>query len=231
IHSLMKIPQLKMLDGIFGEFSLFALFIFQNYEEFNQTLKVIDDIMSRSHFKKYQIIEPIKVYKTHGIELTDNSIKPIDLDKVNLKVLQILQFEQGGKLLSTYDINKKFDLDKSQSTIYNRIKAMKKANVILSYAINFNPRLLGFKGKFILRIKPRNPSHYDDLARNLGQKNEIIYLFRIGEQFGLLAIVRVKKIENYGKFIKNLYESEEVGDTYTNFVLDERKKFVNFKIY
>ncbi|MEJ2249242.1 MAG: hypothetical protein P8Y97_06225, partial [Candidatus Lokiarchaeota archaeon] len=39
IHSLMKIPQLKMLDGIFGEFSLFALFIFQNYEEFNQTLK------------------------------------------------------------------------------------------------------------------------------------------------------------------------------------------------
>ena len=69
------------------------------------------------------------------------------------------------------------------------------------------------------------------LARKLEDRIEITDLFRIGEQYGLIAIVRVKKIEVYGNFIKNLYETEDIEDTFTNFVLDELKQFTNFVIF
>ena len=59
----------------------------------------------------------------------------------------------------------------------------------------------------------------------------ITYLFRIGEEYGLFAIVRVKKIEDYGDFIRELYLTEEIEDTYTNFVLDELKSTTNFIIF
>jgi len=47
----------------------------------------------------------------------------------------------------------------------------------------------------------------------------------------LFAIVRVKEIEHYGKFIKELYGSEEIEDTFTNFVLDELKPYTNFLVF
>ena len=56
-------------------------------------------------------------------------------------------------------------------------------------------------------------------------------MFRIGEQYGIFTIVRVKEIEDYGNFIKMLYDTEEIEDTFTNFVLDELKAFTNFSIY
>jgi DNA-binding Lrp family transcriptional regulator len=64
----------------------------------------------------------------------------------------------------------------------------------------------------------------------LEAKEEITDLFRIGEQYGLLAIIRVKEIEDYGRIIKNLYETRDIEDTWTNFVLDERKVYTNFVI-
>ncbi|MFX0146832.1 MAG: hypothetical protein ACFE8E_03675, partial [Candidatus Hodarchaeota archaeon] len=69
VKELLKIPQLRMLDGIIGDFSLFSLFIFKSPEEYFQILNTIDNIMAKSYFKKYQIIETIKVYKTNGISL------------------------------------------------------------------------------------------------------------------------------------------------------------------
>jgi DNA-binding Lrp family transcriptional regulator len=97
--------------------------------------------------------------------------------------------------------------------------------------MNFKPKEIGFEGKFFLRIKPKDPSKYEALALKLEQISEITDLFRIGEEYGLLAIVRVKKIGDYGNFIRNLYLSEEIEDTFTNFVLDELKPCTNFLIF
>ncbi|MEJ2294491.1 MAG: Lrp/AsnC ligand binding domain-containing protein, partial [Candidatus Lokiarchaeota archaeon] len=77
---------------------------------------------------------------------------------------------------------------------------------------------------------PQNPSHYDKLALKLEKIPQITDLFRIGEQFGLFAIVRVKKIEDYAQFIRDLYE-EEIEDTYTNFVIDELIPYTNFALF
>ena len=341
VEKLLQIPQLRMLDGIFGEFSLFALFIFKSPEEYYQILNTIDNLMAKSYFKKYQIIETIRVFKTNGISLMktttnleeelierltnilkqenlSNNIEiqlgsPINLDQIarnnanveynpekfpglvikiddnkarillfsngklmlsdlkkvkdkkNLikkvvksikkigikmdektidpdfkvddidsRILSILRDGQGFKPISTYEIKNlftdRFNVEVSQSTIHNRIKKLEQQGIILNYTVNFSPKKVGFKGKYLLRIKPKDPSKYNELALRLMMNKNITDLFRIGEQYGLFAIVRVKKAANYGNFIRNLYVSEEIEDTFTNFVLDELVKYTNFVI-
>ncbi|MFX1488038.1 MAG: Lrp/AsnC ligand binding domain-containing protein [Promethearchaeota archaeon] len=327
VDKLLNIPQLRMLDGIFGDYSLIALFIFKSPEEYYQILKTIDKIMAKSYFKKYQIIETIKVFKTNGISLGNLDISFNFADKVNLDqiaqnnvnikynperfpglviksdhpratilifstgdavvtglsnatekdelipkiielirktglkvdekkvnlnlqiddidylILKILQEDQGLKPISTYEIKnllkEKYSEnlkilhkdDISQSTIHNRIKKLERQGVILNYTISFLPKELGFKGKYLLRIKPKDPSKYNNLALNLEMNKNITDLFRIGEEYGLLAIVRVKNVEDYGEFIRDLYLTEEIEDTFTNFVLDELKIYTNFIIF
>ncbi len=236
VEDLLKIPQMKMLDGIFGEYSLIALFVFEDSDEFNKVLLKVDEIMGTSFFKKYQIIEAIKVFKTNGIDVTATELEiDLNLDQTDYNVLKIMENEQNLKLISTYEISKifkkRYNVELSQSTIYNRIKKLEESSVILNYSINFKPKKVGFKGKFIVRIKPKDSSKYSELALSLVKRDEIVYLFRMGEQYGLFAIVRVKRIEDFGDFIKNLYESEDMEDTYTNFVLDELKPYTNFKMF
>jgi len=232
VEELLKILQLKMLDGIFGEFSLIALFIFKNSEEFNRVLNNLDLIMSKSYFKKYQIIETIKIYKTNGLELSKIDLNPQHkLDDIDYNILNILLEKQGSKLISAYEIKHLLEEDISQSTVYNRVKNLEESGIILNYSINFYPNKIDFKGKFIVRVKPKNPSKYDNLALKLIKNPHITDLFRIGEQYGLFAIIRVKEIEDYGNFIRKLYETEEIEDTYTNFVLDELKPYTNFIIF
>ncbi len=347
VKELLEVPQLRMLDGIIGDFSLFALFIFNSPEEYYQILNTIDKIMAKSYFKKYQIIDTIMVFKTNGIslkkskmtieeallqklldrlidkieekqvyenenieiniperidlyqiaqnnefidynperfpgivikienlsisiiifsngkmvvkglknateaELVINKINEIknnsgfnlkkkkiglnfELDNIDYSILKILRDSQGLKPISTYEISRVFkeqlELEISQSTIHNRIKKLETEGVILNYTVNFSPKKMGFKGKFLLRIKPKDPSKYNEIAVRLAMKKSITDLFRIGEQYGLFAIVRVREIENYAEFIKNLYNTDEIEDTYTNFVLDELITYTNFII-
>ncbi len=124
VQNLLKIQQVKMLDGIFGEFSLIALLIFKSSEEYYQILEKIDATMSNSYFKKYQIIETIKVFKTNGIQLKEIDIETtFILDEKDYAILKILQDEQGIKPLSTYEIKdllKEFyDIEISQSRLQN----------------------------------------------------------------------------------------------------------------
>jgi DNA-binding Lrp family transcriptional regulator len=234
VKNLLEIPQLEMLDGIFGEFSLIALFIFESQEGFTSTLAKVDEIMSESYFKKYHFIETIKTYKINGIDLSKVQTKDYELDKEHLAILEILQSRQKDKLISTYDISRilknDYSIDISQPTTYNRIKEMEESGIILNYTTQICPRKLGFHGKFIIRIKPKNPSNYNELALKLVEMKEITHLYRIGEQFGLFAIVRVKEIKDYANFIKMLYNTGEIEDTFTNFVLDERVPFTTLKL-
>ena len=339
VNDLLKISQLRMLDGIIGDFSLFALLIFKSSREYYQILNTIDNIMAKSYFKKYQIIDTIKVFKTNGVSLrktrmslkekliddlknTDLSknkviaeikekldlneirqrneekmniefnpekfpglliriensaetftifedgkvvisglkkesdiehaiemiikilgLKPenkiaefeFEIDDIDFSILNILRDFQGSKPISTYEISKifknQFQMEISQSTIHNRIKRLENNGIILNYTVNFSPKKVGFEGKYLLRIKPKDPSKYDELAKRLDSNEYITDLFRIGEQYGLFAIIRVNKIEDYATFIRNLYNSEDIEDTYTNFVLDELITYTNFIIF
>ncbi len=231
VKNMLEIPQLRLLDGIFGEFSLIALFIFKDSEEFNDILAKIDTIMANSYFKKYKITEVIRVFKTNGIMLSNTALNNIDIDDTDRLILDSLQKDQDIKHISTHKMSKnfkmKYNLEVSQSTIYNRIKNLEESGVILNYSMNFNPKKIGFNGKYIVKIKPKDPSKYKNLALRLEQNPHITDLFRIGEQYGLFAVVRVSEIEDYREFIRNLYK-EDIEDTFTNFILDELVFHTNY---
>ena len=158
-----------------------------------------------------------------------------EIDDIDFSILNILRDFQGSKPISTYEISKifknQFQMEISQSTIHNRIKRLENNGIILNYAVNFSPKKVGFEGKYLLRIKPKDPSKYDELAKRLDSNEYITDLFRIGEQYGLFAIVRVNKIEDYATFLRNLYNSEDIEDTFTTFVLDELITYTNFVIF
>ena len=134
--------------------------------------------MAKSYFRKYQLSETIKVFKTNGIKLSDKIVSPeLKFDEKDYLILEILQENQTLKLISTYDISKllkaEYNLEMSQATIYNRIKRLEDSYVILNYSINFCPARIGFKGKFLVRIKPIDPSKYDEIALNLEKNHNI----------------------------------------------------------
>jgi DNA-binding Lrp family transcriptional regulator len=158
-----------------------------------------------------------------------------EIDEIDYTILNVLRDFQGSRPISTYEISRifknKFQTEISQSTIHNRIKRLEHNGVILNYAVNFSPKKIGFEGKYLLRIKPKDPSKYNELALRLDKNKNITHLFRIGEQYGLFAIIRVKKIEDYAIFIRDLYNSEDIEDTYSNFVLDELISYTNFLVF
>ena len=57
----------------------------------------------------------------------------------------------------------------------NTYKEMEENNIILNYSINFNPKKIRFNGKFIVRIKPRDPSKYNEIALKLEKMSEITH--------------------------------------------------------
>ncbi|MCK4380560.1 MAG: Lrp/AsnC ligand binding domain-containing protein, partial [Candidatus Lokiarchaeota archaeon] len=196
---------------------------------------VIDGLkdVSRGNLLKNNIIRSIEKI---GIKLDKKDFDTTyEIDNIDYAILSILRDGQGLKPISTYEIRKIFKeqlkTEISQSTIHNRIKKLEIQGAILNYTVNFCPKKIGFKGKYLLRIKPKDPSKYNELALKLDMNKNITDLFRIGEQYGLFAIVRVKKIEEYATFIRDLYSSEEIEDTYTNFVLDELKLYINFSVF
>jgi Lrp/AsnC family leucine-responsive transcriptional regulator len=113
-------------------------------------------------------------------------------DDKDYLILNILQEEQGFKPISTYEIRnilkEQYNLEISQFTIHNRIKRLESKEIILNYTINFRPKKVGFRGKYIVRIKPKDPSKYDELAKKLEEKNELTDLFRIGNNMDYLRL-------------------------------------------
>jgi Lrp/AsnC family transcriptional regulator for asnA, asnC and gidA len=227
-----KFESCDSLDGITGEYSLFGRFRMFDDAHFSRVLRMVDEAMSRSSFKKYRVVDTIRIYKETGVPFTfkeDKELSP-NLDEVDLKILDVLlhqaEYIKPSRLLSTMELSRvlrRFGMQISQPTVYKRLKKLEEKSVILRHTMRVNWSKLGFNSKFIVRIKV-NPNTYEDVARNfLAPMAEITDLYRTGEDYGLLAILRMHDISAYNSFLLKLYRSKEAIDTYTSLVLEERK--------
>jgi len=219
-----------LLDGITGEFSLFGRFRLVNDEHFSRVLKKVDDAMGRSYFKKYRVVNAIKIYKEAGVAFPTKGKKSAKVDDVDLKLLEILlnQAEHAKSPLpfSTVELSRRLHnsgVALSQPAVFNRLSRLEARGVILRHTLRTDYSKLGLQTKFIVRIKV-NPNVYDAVAREfLTSMPEIFDLYRTGEEYGLLATVRVKNESEYNSFLLRLYNSKDIIDTYTTLVLEERK--------
>jgi len=227
-----KMDSCDVLDGIAGEYSLFGRFRMFDDAHFRRVLRMVDEAMSRSFFKKYRVVDAIRIYKEAGVPFTfkeERESQP-SLDEVDLKILDLLlhqaEYVKSSRLLSTVELSRllrRFGMQISQPTVFKRLTRLEEKGVILGYTMMVNWSMLGLDAKFIVRIKV-NPNVYGDVARNfLALMNEITDLYRTGEDYGLLAVLRVRDVSEYNSFLLKLYQSKEIIDTYTTLVLEERK--------
>jgi len=219
-----------LLDGIAGEFSLLGRFRLADDEHFGKVLKRVDDAMGRSYFKKYRVVNAIKAFKESGVAFpTKRSIRP-EVDDTDLKLLEILldqaQPAKSMMPLTTAELSRQLQrggVAISQPAVFNRLSRLEKRGVILRHTLRVDFSRLGLPAKFIMRIKA-NPNVYDIVAQEfLASMPEIFDLYRTGEEYGLLATVRVKDVSEYNSFLLRLYSSRDIIDTYTTLVLEERK--------
>jgi len=219
-----------LLDGITGEFSLFGRFRLVNDEHFSRILEKVDNAMGRSYFKKYRVVNAIRTYKESGVAFSTEGKKSLKVDDIDLRLLEILlnQAEQAKLPLpfSTVELSRQLHslgVDLSQPAVFNRLSRLEERGVILQHTLKTDYSKLGLQTKFIVRIKV-NPNVYDAVAREfLTSLPEIFDLYRTGEEYGLLATVRVKNESEYNSFLLSLYDSKDIIDTYTTLVLEERK--------
>jgi len=224
-----EIKECDMLNGITGEYSLLGRFRIADEEHFGRILRRIDEVMTKSFFKKYRVVNAINTFKESGVPF-ERKAAPLTLGDIDLMILRILlnqtRYVKTPQPLSTTQISRllrDLGVKISQPSVFKRLKRLKDQGVILRHTILVNQEKVGFKTKLVVRIKV-NPASYDDVARNfLVPMDEITDLYRTGEDYGLLAIVRVKGVSEYNAFLLGLYASKDIIDTHTTLVLEERK--------
>lgn len=219
-----------LLDGTAGEYSLFGRFRFTDDKNFSQVLKKIDDALSESYFKKYRVVNAIRIFKEAGVPFKGWDKEALELDTIDFRILEILlnqiKYVRTPLPLSTVDLSRLLTdsgTEISQPAVFNRLSKLQKKGAILRHTVRVDHSRLGLHTKFIVRIKA-NPNVYDVVAQKfLALMPEISDLYRTGEEYGLLAILRVKNVSEYNSFLLRLYDSKDILDTYTTLVLEERK--------
>src|SRR3990170_210924 len=223
-------PSCDLLDGITGEYSLFGRFRFTDDEHFNRVLKRVDVAMGKTYFTKYRVVNAIKVFKEAGVTFKAEERERLELDEVDYKILEILlnqtEYVKAPLPLSTVELSRlllSFGIEISQPAVFNRLSRLKKKGAILRHTVRVDYSRLGLHSKFIVRVKA-NPNVYDVVAQEvLTSMVEISDLYRTGEEYGLLAVLRVRDVSEYNSFLLKLYDSKDILDTYTTLVLEERK--------
>ncbi len=219
-----------LLEGIAGEYSLWGRFRFTEDEHFARTLRKIDDAMGRSYFKKYRVVNVIRIFKEAGAAFRPNSRETSKPDRTDLKILEILmnqaEYVKTPLPLTTVQLCRllrDFGIGISQPAVFNRLSRLEKQGVILRHTLRIDYSKLGIKTRFIMRVKA-NPTAYDVVAQEfLAGLTEISDLYRTGEEHGLLAILNVRDVSEYNSFLLKLYDSRDIIDTYSTLVLEERK--------
>jgi len=224
-----KTPTCDLLDGITGEYSLFGRFRIVDDQHFAVVLRKIDEAMSRSSFKKYRVVNAIRIFKEAGVPFVGKE-ETVKLDEIDRRILEILlnqiNYVKAPRLISTVELSgllRDFGMEISQPAVFKRLMRLEKNAVILRYVARVDQSLLGAKTKLIVRVKV-NPSAYNVVAQDfLASMPEVTDLYRTGEEYGLLAFVRVRDTAEFNSLLLRLYGSKDVLDTYTTLVLEERK--------
>jgi DNA-binding Lrp family transcriptional regulator len=235
-RSLTNDKSCDVLYGITGEYSLFARFKLRDETEFNQFLQRMDIMMSNTLFKKYHFIHVIECFKENRIILDKIQVYNHKLDNTDHVILRILQnqklYVSKPRPMTSMDVSRvltQMNIPLSQPAVFRRIKRLKRIKVILKENVEIDYYKLGFQTRFIMKVKV-NPSVYSSLARKkLAPMKEITDLYRTNEDYGLLAIVLVRNVNDYNMFLTQLYNTTNVIDTYSTLVLENQTDKTNYK--
>ncbi|GAB4312955.1 MAG: hypothetical protein Kow0069_13880 [Promethearchaeota archaeon] len=218
VDRLKEVPGLREIDGLLGEYSLWVKVVTRQ-EVFGRVLSLADQIVGASLFQRYRIVDALFTLKEHGEILDEPSERGQYLpDSLEWEVLDNLHHLDDLKVRSEVAAR----LGKPPHLVSKKLDRLELMGLVRRYVASVQPRYSRVPLKLLLRIRPKNAANYELLARELLCPNpNIVSLYRTAEDYGLLAVVRVRDVPTYRSFIRALYDTGEVLDTHTTLVVDE----------
>lgn len=234
VSRLQELQHVRSIDGIIGQNSIIAKFCTRNDQQFSAILGQVDHLITGTRFQHYKILNVIKSYKDGGMALFPpeppelfNAKRGFIMDENDEQLLDILQ--DMPQQYSFDDIARQTSTPRgplSDSQVFRRVHRMEDARVIKAFTIKIAPGLIpqtDFPLKFYIQILPKRLSEYDAIAvETLSPKDEIVELYRTGEEYGLLGVARTGSIDGYRQFLESLYNTGKIQDTISTLVIDEK---------
>jgi DNA-binding Lrp family transcriptional regulator len=221
---LLDMPELESLDGISGDHSLLGLFRFRGSGSFVQFLDNVDHVVAKAKADKYQLVQVLTTYKTHGYILNSQPVQPKLVSSKDWDLLRIIYRQAPTKdnpfPLSQSEIGDRMKPCLSQPAVSKAIRRLEDREAIVGYSADIKFTDIGLPIKFFLQIKP-TPGTIAQTAQKVSMMSEVWDLHRTSEDYSLFATVRTDSVEGYNQFLRRLYMNEDILDTQSQISLEE----------
>jgi Lrp/AsnC family leucine-responsive transcriptional regulator len=223
-QGLLEMIELESLDGISGDHSLLGLFRFRGTGTFAQFLDRVDQVVAKSRAEKYELVQVLTTYKTHGFTLDERSPHPQLVSSKDWDLMRTIYrqapTEERPLPLSQIEIGKRMEPCLSQPAVSKAMRRLEARGAVVGYSVDLRFADIGLPIKFFLQIKPM-PGTIAQTAQRIAMMPEVWDLHRTSEEFSLFATVRTTSVDGYNSFLRRLYESEDVLDTQSQISLEE----------
>ena len=221
---LLDMPELESLDGISGDHSLSGLFRFRGSGSFVQFLDSVDQVVARSRADKYQLVQVLTTYKTHGFPLDSQPKQPQPVSSKDWDLMRTIYRQAPSEEvpfpLSQSEIGDRMEPCLSQPAVSKATRRLEDRGAIVGYSADIRFADIGLPIKFFLQIKPL-PGTIAQTAHRIATMPEVWDLHRTSEEFSLFATVRTTNVDGYNSFLRRLYKSEDILDTQSQISLEE----------
>lgn len=223
-QGLLEMIELESLDGISGDHSLLGLFRFRGTGTFAQFLDKVDQVVAKSRAEKYELVQVLATYKTHGFTLDERSPNPKLVSSKDWDLMRTIYrqapTEESPFPFSQIEIGKRMEPRLSQPAVSKAMGRLESRGAVVGYSVDLRFADIGLPIKFFLQIKPL-PGTIAQTAHRIATMPEVWDLHRTSEEFSLFATVRTANVDGYNSFLRRLYESEDVLDTQSQISLEE----------
>lgn len=223
-QGLLEMVELESLDGISGDHSLLGLFRFRGTGTFAQFLDRVDQVVAKSRAEKYELVQVLTTYKTHGFTLDGRSPEPQLVSSKDWELMRTIYRQAPSNEnpfpLNQAEIGKRMNPCLSQPAVSKAMRRLEARGAVVGYSVDIRFADIGLPIKFFLQIKPM-PGTIAQTAQRIALLPEVWDLHRTSEEFSLFATVRTSSVDGYNSFLRRLYESEDVIDTQLQISLEE----------
>jgi DNA-binding Lrp family transcriptional regulator len=221
---LLDMPELESLDGISGDHSLMGLFRFRGSGSFVQFLDNVDQVLAKSGADKYQLVQVLTTYKTHGFTMESQLVQPKLVSSKDWDLMRTIYrqapSEDSPFPLSQSEIGDRMNPCLSQPAVSKAIRRLEERGAIVGYSADIKFANIGLPIKFFLQIKS-TPGTISRTAKKVSEMREVWDLHRTSEDYSLFATVRTDSVDGYNQFLRRLYMNEDITDTQSQISLEE----------
>jgi DNA-binding Lrp family transcriptional regulator len=150
--------------------------------------------------------------------------KKLEIDKVDLQILNILQADCHLSLRKLAD-----KMGFSAIVASSRIKNLEEKGILKGYTAILDPVKLGFDLTVVIFIQTEG-GHLKDLENELSQMTNVIALYEITGDFDVVAVVKLKDRDSLNSLLKNLLVTPHIKKTMTDITLNVVKEDFRIKI-